>query len=215
MDIVLNIPHSSAEGVLEFGWNKEIMPEVNKWTDWHTDKLFMSEITKNVVFKYSRFVCDVERLIDDPLNKKGQGIVYTNFEGIRREKYDTDILMSMYNSHIDRLKENINKNTVVVDCHSFPSELSNIDICIGYNEDWSKPSAEILGIIKNELSDYKIGINNPYSNSISPKTGFNYMSVMIEVNKKTYLDNDIKINPSKYSILRNKILSIYEQIKQI
>jgi hypothetical protein len=37
-----------------------------------------------VAFPWSRFFCDVERLENDPLEKSGQGIVYTSFEGINR-----------------------------------------------------------------------------------------------------------------------------------
>ena len=72
--IVFNIPHSSVNGIFdEYGkWprNPHFINEcVNKWTDWYTDFLFATtnEQVVSVVFPYSRFVCDVERLDDDPM----------------------------------------------------------------------------------------------------------------------------------------------------
>lgn len=34
---------------------------------------------------------------------------------------------------------------------------------------------------------YTVGINEPYSNSETPNCNFHYHSLMLEVNKKTYL----------------------------
>ena len=71
-------------------------------------------------------------------------------------------------------------------CHSFPSHLSDVDICIGYNEDRSKPCKETIETAVNIFEDagYKVGINHPYSNSETPDCPFHYKSMMIEVNKK-------------------------------
>ena len=71
-NIVLNIPHTSINGVFDpkyGGWphNQYFINNcLNKWTDWYTDFLFapLSEQkdVSTVVFPYSRFVCDAERL---------------------------------------------------------------------------------------------------------------------------------------------------------
>ena len=37
-----------------------------------------------MVFPYSRFVCDAERLENDPLEEKGQGIIYKEYDGHKR-----------------------------------------------------------------------------------------------------------------------------------
>ena len=48
---------------------------------------------------------------------------------------------------------------------------------------------------------YKVGINDPYSNSITPKSKFDYKSVMIEVNKRCYMDeNTLALNADYYKI---------------
>ena len=82
-------------------------------------------------------------------------------------------------------------DALLLDCHSFPSEMSDIDICIGYNEDWSKPNKETIELAVNLFEDcgYKVGINEPYSNSKTPECPFTYQSMMLEVNKKVYMED--------------------------
>lgn len=111
--------------------------------------------------------------------------------------------MRLYESYISRLACFIDKNTLLIDCHSFPSELSDVDICIGFNDNNSKPKDEDIEYIKDLFSShgYKVGINNPYSNSITPKSKFDYKSVMIEVNKRCYMDeNTLALNADYYKI---------------
>lgn len=66
------------------------------------------------------------------------------------------------------------KNALLLDCHSFPEDLSDVDICIGYNKDWSKPSKEVIEMAVNHFMDhgYKVGVNYPYSNSETPECNF-------------------------------------------
>lgn len=218
--IVLNIPHSSALLPCESGWGDllGISKEVKKWTDWHTSILFNPNRSLKgrvipVVFQYSRFFVDVERLIDDALNDKGQGIIYTEFNGIKRNLTDEDkkILMNVYSRHIQYISSVLEQNDLLIDCHSFPSELSNVDICIGYNEDESKPDDDVIEFIKGkfERNEYKVRINEPYSNSLTPRKPINYKSVMIEVNKRCYMDErTLELNTDYYKI-GNIINSVY------
>ena len=83
---------------------------------------------------------------------------------------------------------------MLLDCHSFPSEMSDVDICVGYNEDWSKPHKETIELAVSLFEDtgYKVGINEPYSNSETPEYPFAYQSMMLEVNKKAYMEGMIK-----------------------
>ena len=69
--------------------------------------------------------------------------------------------------------------------------MSDVDICIGFNEDWSKPHKETLELTVNLFEDngYKVGINEPYSNSETPDCPFSYQSMMLEVNKRAYLED--------------------------
>jgi len=201
--IVLNEPHASIEGLydnqLSF-WNIDerfINDIVLKWTDWHTDFLFhgyRSEKIRTVRFPYSRFIVDAERLWDDPLEQHGQGIVYKQFDGYTRtvpEENEVQLL-GLWHWHQRRLRDNLCEGALLLDCHSFPSEMSDVDICIGFNEDWSKPHKETLELAVNLFEDngYKVGINEPYSNSETPDCSFPYQSMMLEVNKRVYMEDE-------------------------
>lgn len=41
-----------------------------------------------------------------------------------------------------------------------------------------------------EENGYKVGINEPYSNSEAPNCPFSYQSMMLEVNKRAYMEED-------------------------
>lgn len=200
--IVLNEPHASIEGLydnqLSF-WNIDerfINDIVLKWTDWHTDYLFhgyRSNNVRTVRFPYSRFIVDAERLWDDPLEQHGQGIVYKQFDDYTRTEPEENEaqLLGLWHWHQQRLRDNLCEGALLLDCHSFPSEMGDVDICIGFNEDWSKPHKETLELAVNLFEDngYKVGINEPYSNSETPDCSFPYQSMMLEVNKRVYMED--------------------------
>jgi len=206
-NIVLNIPHSSINGVYDknFGkWqcNPYFMDDcLKKWTDWYTDMLFnplsRKENVETIVFPYSRFVCDVEKLKNDPLENIGQGIIYTEFDGYKRNLTEEQKknIMELWEEHQANLQTAIkDENTVLIDCHSFPSYLANNDICIGYNEDWSYNKKLVDGIVKKfKKQGYSVEENIPYSNSITPEKNFSYCSVMIEVNKRIYMNENLMV----------------------
>ena len=201
--IVLNEPHASLEGLydsqLSF-WNIDehfINDIVLKWTDWHTDYLFHgygSENIRTVRFPYSRFIVDAERLWDDPLERQGQGIVYKQFEDYLRmvPKENEKRLRGLWHWHQQRLRDSLCEDALLLDCHSFPSEMGDVDICIGFNEDWSKPDKKTIEMAVDLFAEngYKVGINEPYSNSETPDCPFQYQSMMLEVNKRTYMVED-------------------------
>lgn len=220
-DIVLNIPHSSPFLPCDSGWGNllELQKEIRIWTDWHTNILFspnkeLTDKVKAYLFPYSRFYIDAERLVNDPLDEIGQGIIYEEYNGLHREmgKYDRVRLMRLYHRYIRNISSAIGNNTLVIDCHSFPSHLSDVDICLGFNEDESKPDEEDILHIKKLFSShgYNVGINDPYSNSITPKRDIVYNSLMIEVNKSCYMDeNTLALKPDYYKV-GNLIQTIYE-----
>lgn len=201
--IVLNIPHCSTNGIFDKNigcWpcNQFFVNDcVNKWTDWYVDFLFgglsRHDNVEMVVFPYSRFVCDAERLKDDPLNNEGNGIIYNRFDGYKRGALtDEQItrIMGIWSKHQEKLANAImDENTILVDCHSFPSDVSDCNICIGHNEDWSYDKRIVDGVVKIfKNGGYTVEINKPYSNSITPLKDFHYKSIMIEVNKHIYMN---------------------------
>jgi N-formylglutamate amidohydrolase len=225
--IVLNVPHASIEGLcnprLSF-W--DLSPAfynecILKWTDWYTDYIFSCPNDKRIEmvrFPFSRFIVDAERLWDDPMENIGQGIVYTDFETWHRHISDISIIKELYQHwirHQEYLTNHLSENSLLIDCHSFPEQLSSIDICIGYNEDWSKPNVETVSTISHIFSQegYHVGINQPYSNSITPSAPFQYKSLMIEVNKKTYLQkSSLFLDETKSVKLKGTINKIYQQL---
>ena len=99
--IVLFIPHSS-DNLDRSEWTGDIDAAIDRWTDWHTDKLFRSDDdrVKSVVFPYSRFYCDAERLIEQfmltaneavatLLTEKGIPCVYRVHESPSPEKLES------------------------------------------------------------------------------------------------------------------------------
>ncbi|MBQ0020951.1 MAG: N-formylglutamate amidohydrolase [Bacteroidales bacterium] len=226
--IVLNIPHASlnCQSLAESGWkeNANLINIMIKETDWHTDFIFTDTNNKSVVpfiFPYSRFIVDVERLENDPLESEGRGIVYKNIGSFARTTDDSykQHLLEMRKDYLDRIADEIDSETIVIDCHSFNNELAkDVDICIGYNDDWSKPDKETIDNIVSifESAGYRVAINRPYSNSITPKDSKDYKSVMIEVNKKLYLRNGIEINiDTRYAPrLTSTIKKVYNSLLQ-
>ena len=216
--IVLNVPHSSIERCYE-GWKGclNMFPVIKEWTDWHTDILFQDECATMVRFPFSRFFCDVERLVNDPLEKEGQGIIYFKHSGFERnvpENLKLEVLQ-WYEIHQSMLSKTIEDNTILIDCHSFPSHESNVDICIGVNDDESRPSEETIDKICSifEEEGYLVSINVPYSNSITPKSDKKYHSIMIEVNKKIYMDEDtLKPLPDYFFRLKRTFNKVYNYL---
>ena len=168
---------------------------------------------KTVVSDYSRFVVDVERLLNDPMEKIGQGILYTDFNGIHRamEKEEEMGMIAYFMGYIKTLKEMLNEHSLLIDCHSFPSDLSEFDICIGFNDDWSRPSDFIIDLVVEffKKKGYKVSINSPYSNAIAPETNFVYNSIMIEINKKVYLNEQSLELTDNANILREQLSKLY------
>ena len=195
-NILLFIPHSS--DLLDKSlWSGDIDAAVDRWTDWHTDKLFDSDDARisKVIVPFSRFHCDAERLINDPMESIGQGVTYQNIEGCTRELSDAakqNILNEYYAIH-QELENRAMPGSLIIDCHSFPSDLApDIDICIGYNEDDSKPSDAVLDMVINHFKEegFRVGVNSPYSNSMRVKASI--PTFMIEFNKALYLLEDGK-----------------------
>lgn len=222
--IVLNIPHSSTDfvdGTNTWSDQEKLDRYINKWTDWNTKEIFCSNNNPRIVphiFRYSRFCVDVERLINDPLETEGQGIVYTRFHDIYRHLNDGEfrILMSLYKQYVEELSDDIEEHSLVIDCHSFPDDIADdlSDICIGYNEDFSKPDNATINTIVDTFDAYGFTTkqNYPYSNSITPNKSTHYTSIMIEINKRVYLDKDNTIIPVAFNRLISAVKEIYNKL---
>jgi N-formylglutamate amidohydrolase len=194
--LVLAIPHS----IRAFNttlWNNPVLAEkdADMWTDWYTDDIFTPAESPRITAvkgQISRFDCDLERLINDPLEEVGRGILYTlSHSGATRtlSREQSLNLMQHWYDYRQQLQMACVPNGLLIDCHSFPSSTGDVDLCVGFNDDASRPSEEVIQSIQQHFQQegYSVGINTPYSNSLSPDFGYSYHSVMIELNKRIYL----------------------------
>ena len=225
-NIVLSIPHSSIDGLSTTSWNDKaaLLSEVRRWTDWYTDLVFVPDDRngiKTVIADYSRFVVDVERLPSDPMEKIGQGILYEKFNGLRRTmgQEERQGMIAYYMGYIKTLTEMLSEHSLLIDCHSFPSDLSDVDICIGYNDDWRRPTDFVIDIVVEffKKEGYKVAINTPYQNAIAPETNFVYNSIMIEINKRVYLNEhtlELTDNAHKLKEQLSQVYSVLLRYKE-
>ena len=236
-NIVLHIPHSSRLFPKHSAHSFDLLDdEEKKLIDFYTDELFIpqgkDDRIKSVVFPYCRLYCDVERLCNDPLEREGLGISYgrwaykgnhtTIYRSLGKSLYAYRDYLNFHSDMAMILAEDLT-TPLLIDCHSFSSlpnllnkTSSDIDICIGYNEDETRPGLVVMGNIKNHFQNlgYKVGINNPFSNSKTFNVPglYQYHSVMIEVNKRLYM-NEFSIEKNdRFEKIKTDIQSLYNNL---
>ncbi|MBF0121278.1 MAG: N-formylglutamate amidohydrolase [Desulfobacterales bacterium] len=207
--MILHIPHASTKIPEGINLTQEMKDEMNLMTDWYVDDLFDIGVGTEIVFPYSRLFCDVERFINDPLEKIGRGIIYKKLLNGNNfiHNFPENDAMKLYNEHHYKLNYEARfivsyYPIIIVDCHSFNNEplpyeknrKKRPDFCIGIDEKQTSKKLvdDIINIIRNH--NLSVEINFPYEGtiipSISQKDSFN--SIMIEVNKKLYLTKNFK-----------------------
>jgi N-formylglutamate amidohydrolase len=230
-NILLHIPHSSTSFPEESGYTfEDLNADEQLLIDYYTDELFLPEQPSakidSVVFPYCRLYCDVERLINDPLEKEGLGISYrrrTDNPAQQPSSFSTlQSAFPLYADHhslVAKKLVSMGDGTLLIDCHSFssiPNMLNSnppdIDICIGYNDDETRPDNAVLGVIVRHFTSlgYKVGINTPFSNSKTFSVPVKYSSVMIEVNKRLYMDERTLGKTEGFDKLKREILELYD-----
>ena len=186
-NIILHVPHSSTKFPPNSSYTFNHLDEEERLLiDYYTDELFVplqeSEHISSLVFPFCRLYCDVERLINDPLEKEGLGISYQRWvNGVHGKrtrsfgsKTDAFIMYSAFHEEAANRMAELEGSRILIDCHSFsalPNLLNSnppdIDICIGYNDDETCPDKVVIGNIVHHFESlgYKLGINEPFSNS--------------------------------------------------
>ena len=167
-NIILAVPHAVGDP-LDCDWREDakVAASARRWTDWHTDKLFSVKDGRIVVVKgrLSRFDCDDERLehendrlcryaLEGGIDLDGIGAKQWNARLAEWFWYRAELMSAAARG----------EHPLIIDSHSFPSDLApDVDICIGFNEDGSKPSEETLAVVTRafEAAGYKVACNNP------------------------------------------------------
>jgi N-formylglutamate amidohydrolase len=191
--MILHIPHTSSAFPT---WYADTIPHksITTDTDWFVEKLFDGH-TK-FIYPYSRFYCDVERLPHETYELArtidNQGNAY--------RVVDMDEIMTEYKSWQLKLKKQAEYLSsyygavIVADCHSFSASQLGLhesdvpDICIGYNDDNALP-VQVMENVANfyRTAGYSVQFNYPYANAIKVSELPNVYSIMLEVNKRTYM----------------------------
>lgn len=200
--MIIHCPHSSRKigKLIEF-YDKEV-ENLNHLTDTNVDYLFSHEYHTMIRFPFSRFVCDVERFPYDLMESKGQGIIYRRdvFNNIIKRHITDAKTYELYKMHHKKLNKSVNyaltlfPKVIIVDAHSFTSENENDpDICIG-TDDFHTPK-ELSDLVVNffKEKEYNVKINDPYNGTMVSQLHYqknkDVESIMIELNKKIYINN--------------------------
>ena len=221
--LLLHIPHSSTSFPDESGYTfDDLNADERLLIDYYADELFLpekpSEQIDSVVFLYCRLCCDVERLVNDPLEKDRLGLHYNRNHRSFLAKEEAFSIYADYHASVAKKLVSMGDGTLLIDCHSFssiPNMLNDnppdIDICIGYNEDDTKPDEAIISRIANHFKalGYKVGINTPFSNSKTFPVPVQYSSVMIEVNKRLYMDEKTMEKTEGFEKVKRVILELF------
>jgi len=221
--------------------------ELLRMTDAFTDDLFPPTPIEaaRVVFPISRLVCDVERFPDDagePMASKGMGAVYvrtTNGRPLREHltlAERTRLMETWYRPHHQKLTQTVDvviadgKNCIIVDCHSFSSrplphepdqDPVRPDICIG-TDNWHTPAR-----LRDELvaaasaGGFSVLVDRPFAGALVPAKHYqsepSVQAVMIEVNRRLYMDEETGERLPRFGDVRDvisKILAVAARCSQ-
>jgi len=215
----------------------ELRKNIYQYCDLYTDELFDSLIHNfdGVKNDYSRLFFDPERFGNDKQEdmyiKYRLGWFYEN--AILKEKPlrkidNKNIIRNFFDKHHQKLNKKtelklaLYDKCTVIDCHSFSNErywfhnpnLHLPDICIGYED--NHVDMELVNIIKDEFLEYDIGVNIPYFGSLVPTNywgkDFRVKSVMIEINKRLYLEPDNITKNKHFYLIKQKIDNIAKKL---
>jgi N-formylglutamate deformylase len=224
---ILHVPHSSNHIPLRKGYtvsDELIEAEILKLTDWYTEDLFHSNDLM-VIAPFSRVFCDTERFADDTqevMSKVGMGVCYERSDDgsllrqVSKELKNT-ILQNYYWKHHNKLRVAVEKElkvhhkALILDCHSFPSTPFVRDLDQTYNRpdfnigtDSFHTSIELIELSEEFFNNrgLSMGIDAPYAGTIVPMNFYGkdsrVMSIMLEVNRKLYLDEPTNQRSENY-----------------
>jgi N-formylglutamate amidohydrolase len=216
---------------------KELATEVLMLADLYTNELYKGIIddSNSLSSLVSRVVVDMERFPDEsmePMSKVGMSALYTKTQTgeLLREltqEMRVVLLEKIYTPYHEIFTEmvedtlRIHGTCLIIDCHSFPSiprlyesdqSENRPDICIG-TDTYHTPFA-----LQNKLKEkfehagYRTKYNSPFSGSIVPMKFYHndkrVSSVMIEINRRCYMDETSFEKKDNFSIFSNAVNTI-------
>lgn len=243
--LVLHIPHSSTviPSLQGYVVSSEILDaEILKLTDWFTDDLFTNDLDEAIIAPFSRVFCDVERFSDDSLEvmaQFGMGVLYTKTDAghdLRTisSELRNKILKAYYWKHHNHLSQAVNKQleqfgkSLIIDCHSFPDipivrslDKSSFRPDFNIGTDSFHTPKKLIQASKAFFDEngYSLGIDTPYSGSIVPMEHYqknqNVCSIMLEVNRKLYLNEPGNQKSENYSLTKKIVQEYLETMRSV
>ncbi len=239
--LLLHIPHASTfippEELPRF-WPVNLADEQLKMTDRYCDELFAGY--EKVVFPVSRLVCDPERFRDDAqetMSRIGMGAIYTKSsagELLRKitEEEREALLRQYYDPHHKRLataveeKLKAHDRCLIVDGHSFhpvplpyepDQEPDRPDFCIGTDPYHTPKHLSDLAVDLLRKEGFSVCLNRPYAGSLVPLKYYKkdkwVYSIMIEINRRLYMDGNGRRSGSFY-LIQKTVSSLLENLEE-
>jgi len=222
----------------------ELHQELLRMTDRYTDELFSRVSTIGgtcFVYGVSRLVVDPERFEDDEdedMAKKGMGVIYTKSSDgrpLRESIPDAErkqLLDAYYRPYHKRFQKEVQHcldrfdTCMIIDCHSFPSKplpfedasKKRPDICIGILPFHTPQSLinEIQGFCAQH--NWTTAINEPFEGTYVPlkflKKDTRVKSIMIEINRRLYMDEHTGRKTNQYQETKQNITEMVKIINR-
>ena len=230
--IIINVPHSSTYIPLEetqYYITPKIQHELDVMTDHYCDDLYN---TGNAMLRFpvSRLVCDPERFRNDAeeiMASVGMGAIYSACSDGSRlrvisEQHKEELLSRYYDSYHKRFENAVSRNLrrygrcLIIDGHSFYDEplpyeydqdCNRPDLCIRTDDMHTPQMVEDKLRCFFENRGYSVEINRPFAGCIVPTRFYRkdkrVMSVMIEINRRLYIDHAIQKTDGYERIKKN------------
>jgi N-formylglutamate deformylase len=204
--------------------------ELLRMTDAYTDELFPRTPVEaaRVIFPVSRLVCDVERFPsdqDEPMAARGMGAIYTRTsmgELLRAQpNARKSVLDRWYWPHHLKLQRMVDEVAtrsgvcLIVDCHSFPSIAlpyepdqteDRTDFCIGTDSFHTTSTIREAIVTAVKEKGYSITVDAPFAGALVPLSSYRkdhrILSVMIEVNRRVYMDEHSGLKKQDFEQVR-------------
>ncbi len=195
----------------------------------------------SVIYTYSRLVLDSERFKDDkkePMAAKGMGVIYTKDSNGRllREINETEryrLLENLYDPYHNAISKEVQNllskfgKCLIIDGHSFPAiplpyetnqDIKRPKICLGTDQFHTPQYLTdfILKFFKNKNNNLTTEINKPFEGCYVPLEFLGkdkrIKSIMIEVNRGLYMNEDTGGKNESFDEIKNIISTLISQI---
>ena len=203
-------------------------------TDSFTDELFLGCLEANdadLVFPVSRLLVDVERFSEDQheaMSEIGMGMLYTSCHDLsplrKSNIFAHELKTTYYDAHHAAFTELVESHlesygsALIIDCHSFPSRPwpyernqtgNRPEICIGTDPFHTSSEVEIALKSAFQKQELTVDCDTPFSGSIVPikfyENDHRVQSVMIEVRRDLYMDEETGAKNNRFLDTKNKI----------